>query len=228
MNYKCRSPSGLCDQSTCVIDGECVWPKQTEQYWAGQQGDQYRERQDETKLIVSYWNMWSSIWDRMQTSPKTILEFGANVGLNLDVLKNVFNQDAVTSGVEPNAGACDELRRKGHQAIQTTIRDYVPKDQYELAFTRGVLIHTPPDDLPDAYAKLYESSSRYIVIAEYYNQTPVAIEYRGQAGLLWKRDFAGEMMDKYPDLRLLHYGFVYHRDQFYPQDDVTYFLMEKQ
>ena len=201
--------------------------KQTDEYWTGLLGDQYRERQDEPELITSYENMWISILDNMLTPPRTILEFGANVGLNLDVLRNI-SQGSVTCGVEPNAGACRELRRKGHQAIQVTIKDYVPTDQRELTFTRGVLIHTPPAYLPDAYTKLYASSSRYIVIAEYYNPKPVAIEYRGQEGLLWKRDFAGEMMDKYPDLRLIDYGFIYHRDPHFPQDDVTYFLMEKQ
>ena len=205
---------------------ETGYPMNPAKYWNGQQGDQYRERQDETKLIRSYRHMWLSILDNMPIPPKTILEFGANVGLNLDVLKNIC-PDAVTYAVEPNAGACIELRRKGHNAIQVTIQEYVPIDQRELTFTRGVLIHTPPSDLPDAYAKLYASSSRHIVIAEYYNPTPMEIEYRGQKGLLWKRDFAGEMMDKYPDLRLIDYGFIYKRDPQYQQDDVTYFLMEK-
>jgi spore coat polysaccharide biosynthesis protein SpsF len=44
---------------------------------------------------------------------------------------------------------------------------------------------------------------------------------------LFKRDFAGEMMDRYPDLKLLDYGFVYHRDPAFPDDDITWFLMEK-
>jgi hypothetical protein len=43
----------------------------------------------------------------------------------------------------------------------------------------------------------------------------------------FKRDFAGEIMDRFPDLRLVDYGFVYHRDPQFPQDDFTWFLMEK-
>jgi hypothetical protein len=35
------------------------------------------------------------------------------------------------------------------------------------------------------------------------------------------------MLDAYPDLKLLDYGFVYHRDPAHPQDDVTWFLIEK-
>jgi len=42
---------------------------------------------------------------------------------------------------------------------------------------------------------------------------------------LFKRDFAGELMDNFP-VELVDYGFQYHRDVF-PADDVTWFLMRK-
>ena len=35
------------------------------------------------------------------------------------------------------------------------------------------------------------------------------------------------MLDRFPDLRLLDYGFAYHRDPVFPQDDITWFLLEK-
>ena len=62
---------------------------------------------------------------------------------------------------------------------------------------------------------------------EYYNPTPVEVTYRGNTGKLFKRDFAGELLDKYSDLELVDYGFIYHRDNCFPQDDITWFLMEK-
>jgi hypothetical protein len=34
-------------------------------------------------------------------------------------------------------------------------------------------------------------------------------------------------MKMYPDLKLIDYGFVYHKDSNFPQDDVTWFIMEK-
>ena len=64
-------------------------------------------------------------------------------------------------------------------------------------------------------------------MAEYYNPSPVTIEYRGEKDKLFKRDFAGEMLDKYQDLKLIKYGFIYKRDTTFPQDDITWFLMEK-
>lgn len=60
-----------------------------------------------------------------------------------------------------------------------------------------------------------------------YDLTLVNVTYRGYDGQLCKRDFAGEMLDKYPDLRLLDYGFIYHRDSVFPMDDFNWFLLEK-
>jgi spore coat polysaccharide biosynthesis protein SpsF len=90
-----------------------------------------------------------------------------------------------------------------------------------------VLIHINPDELAGVYDMMLKASSRYILIAEYYNPVPVEVAYRGHGGVLFKRDFAGEMMDRSGSLRLVDYGFVYHRDPLFPQDDGTWFLMER-
>jgi spore coat polysaccharide biosynthesis protein SpsF len=55
----------------------------------------------------------------------------------------------------------------------------------------------------------------------------VSIPYRGHEDRLFKRDFAGELLSRFGDLRLIDYGFVYHRDPKFPQDDITWFLLEK-
>ena len=55
----------------------------------------------------------------------------------------------------------------------------------------------------------------------------VEIPYRGNSGKLYKRGFAGEVLDQFPNLRLLDYGFVYRCDSNFPQDDCTWFLVEK-
>jgi spore coat polysaccharide biosynthesis protein SpsF len=55
----------------------------------------------------------------------------------------------------------------------------------------------------------------------------VEIPYRGHSGKLFKRDFAGEILDAYSDLNLIDYGFAYHRDNYFKQDDITWFLLEK-
>lgn len=65
-------------------------------------------------------------------------------------------------------------------------------------------------------------------IVEYYNPIPVEVTYRRHRRKLFKRDFAGEMLDAFPNLRLVDYGFVYHRDANFAQDDVNWFLLEKE
>jgi spore coat polysaccharide biosynthesis protein SpsF len=69
-------------------------------------------------------------------------------------------------------------------------------------------------------------SSRWILIAEYYNPVPVAIDYRGHSDKLFKRDFAGELLSQFSNLELIATGFAYHLDPF-PQDDITWFLIRK-
>ena len=81
--------------------------------------------------------------------------------------------------------------------------------------------------LNKVYEKIYKVCKKYIIIAEYYNPQPVKINYRGHKDKLFKRDFAGEMLDKFPDLKLINYGFSYRRDPVFPQDDITWFLIQK-
>jgi hypothetical protein len=97
----------------------------------------------------------------------------------------------------------------------------------QLSFIKGVLIHINPDHLQEVYEKLYNASEKFILVAEYYNPSPVAIPYRGHDDRLFKRDFAGELLEKYSDLELVDYGFAYRRDPAFPQDDITWFLMRK-
>ena len=99
--------------------------------------------------------------------------------------------------------------------------------RFDLVLIKGVLIHINPDYLPQVYETLYQSTGRYLLISEYYNPTPVQVSYRGHSDRLFKRDFCGEFLDHYPDFELIDYGFVYHRDPNFPQDDTTWFLLER-
>ena len=100
--------------------------------------------------------------------------------------------------------------------------------KFDLSLIKGVLIHINPDMLNKVYEKLYEASNKYILVCEYYNPSPVKVSYRGHKDRLFKRDFAGELMERYSDLILVDYGFVYRKDPAFPQDDITWFLMKKE
>ena len=159
---------------------------------------------------------------------QSVLEFGANIGLNLQAYGRLLPK-AELSAIELNPRAVDALK-KNHDiknVYHESILDFVPDYQRDLVLIKTVLIHINPDALPEVYERLYKSSKQYICVAEYYNPTPVVVEYRGHTERLFKRDFAGELMDQFPDLKLVDYGFMYHRDNAFPLGDVNWFLMEK-
>ena len=156
------------------------------------------------------------------------IEFGSNIGNNLRALRALL-PEAQLHAIEINADAAAEIQAWGDATVEVaSLLDFEPERQWDLAFTKGVLIHLPPDALPSIYAKLVAASSRYVMVCEYYNPTPVEVSYRGHEQALFKRDFAGEILDSHPELRLVDYGFTYHRDPHHPLDDSTWFLMEKQ
>lgn len=190
-------------------------------FWAGEFGDEYIGRNNGEKLLESNVEFFKRA---LPTDIHDVIELGANIGLNLIAIDKIMPWLNLV-GVEINETAYEQLAKIADISYCCNLFDSRVDNVCDLAFTKGVLIHIHPDDLNAAYQRLFDLSRRYVLICEYYNPKPVEIEYRGEKGKMWKRDFAGEMMDKYP-LKLVDYGFVYHRDK-WPQDDITWFLMEK-
>lgn len=202
-----------------------AYKTEQEKFWAGEFGDSYIKRNSMESGIASNVAFFSKILAHT-AEISSVIEFGANIGLNLHAIRTLLPK-ASLSAIEINEQAAKELRDSGiKEVFRTSILDYASHEQYDLTLIKGVLIHINPEELQAVYEKLYSSSRKYICIAEYYNPSPVAVSYRGHTDRLFKRDFAGEMLDKYRDLKLVDYGFSYHRDIF-PQDDVTWFLLEK-
>jgi len=197
-----------------------------EEFWTGEFGDKYIERNKNNRLIASSTKMFSDIFTRCSTID-SVIEIGANRGNNLIAIKNLL-PNADLSGIEINKNAVESLRKiENVTAYHSSILDIKLEKKAEFVFTRGVLIHINPDELPSVYEKMYSFSSKYICVAEYYNPTPLAIKYRGYENKLFKRDFAGELLEKFTDLKLVDYGFLYHRDALFLNADITWFLMKK-
>lgn len=198
-----------------------------EGFWAGEFGNEYTGRNQGETRIASNTALFSKILNSTN-SISTIIEFGANIGLNLLALKRLLPR-AGLSAIEINEKAVAKLKEgiENINVYHSSILDFQPDKEIDLVLIKGVLIHINPDELQNVYELLYETSGKYICIAEYYNPAPVEVRYRGHEGKLFKRDFAGEIMDKYPSLKLIDYGFAYHRDNNFPQDDTTWFLLEK-
>lgn len=206
-----------------------VFKTEQEKFWEGSFGDDYNVRNRSNNILSSNLNLFSKIFGRMDEMVDSIIEFGSNIGLNLLAIHEL-QPDIELSAVEINHAACDILKT----TFQNNIKIYEESllnirldKQRDIVLIKGVLIHINPDELYRVYSLLYNTAKKYIIIVEYYNPTPVAVTYRGNSDKLFKRDFAGEMMDTYPNLKLIDYGFIYHRDTQFPADDLTWFLLKK-
>lgn len=198
----------------------------TEEFWAGSFGDDYIDRNCDLKDVAGRIAMFTQIL-RRTTGVSSFLELGANIGLNMLALR-VAAPGARLKAVEINGRAHARLCTIPEvDATRGSLLNYRADEKVDFAFTRGVLIHVDPPRLGEAYGVLHAAAARYVMVCEYYSPTPVEVSYRGHSGKLFKRDFAGELLDRYADLQLVDYGFVYRRDPVYPADDVTWFLMRK-
>ena len=198
-----------------------------ETFWASSFGDEYIIRNKGQKLLASNLNFFTKVMSRAG-QVKSVIEFGSNVGMNMRALKLLYPHQSQFS-VEINLKAAEELKNLlGEENVfNGSILDFESSKKYELSLIKGLLIHINPEMLQAVYQKLYDYSTKYVLICEYYNPNPIEVDYRGHSGKLYKRDFCGEMMVKFLDLKLIDYGFAYKKDPAFPQDDITWFLMEK-
>lgn len=198
-----------------------------EAFWAGAFGTEYIGRNESSGLLAANLNFFAHTLRRAGRVGSCV-EFGANIGMNLRALKLLY-PDLRARGIEINADAAAQLAQLigAENVFQGSIFDAPDGPQADLALIKGVLIHLNPEMLAHTYRKLCDATKRWLLVCEYYNPSPVAIPYRGHTDRLFKRDFAGEMLDQFPALSLVDYGFAYRRDPAFPQDDITWFLMEK-
>ncbi len=197
-----------------------------ENFWAGSFGDDYISRNESGALLYSKVAMWSQML-KSANRVKSIKELGCNIGLNLKALHHL-NPSYDLSGVEINEIAAHQATELGIGSITCgTITKPLEGEKVDLTFTAAVLIHINPEKLDQVYQNLVNLSNRYVLVAEYYNPTPTDVVYRGHSERLFKRDFAGDLIDSY-GLNLVDYGFWYKRDNVAQEfGDVSWFLLEK-
>ncbi|MBW2029638.1 MAG: methyltransferase domain-containing protein [Deltaproteobacteria bacterium] len=200
-------------------------------FWTGDFGNKYVER-----------NLFSSeqIRERGQELDKllvsagiskdiSILEIGANIGVNLKGLRRC-GWNGVFYAVEPNRKAYEILVNDKEICLEQGVNmdgfDLpFQESSIDMVFTCGVLIHVHPDDLLRLCSEIHRVSRRYVLCVEYFSPEPVEVKYRGHDGMLFKRDFGGFYLDRWPELRLLAYGFLWKRVSCF--DDVTWWLFQK-
>jgi pseudaminic acid biosynthesis-associated methylase len=198
--------------------------------WRGAFGDAYTDRNIASpEMMGARIALWAQILGHtIAAPPGSILEVGANLGINLRALRAITA--ARLYAVEPNDKAREILLRDGivepqdMRAGMATAID-LPDDVAYLAFTSGVLIHIHPDELLASCQEIHRCTARWIVCIEYFADKPEMIPYRGEVDRLFKRDFGGFWLDNFPDLRITAYGFAWKRVT--GLDNLTWWLFEK-
>lgn len=205
---------------------------ETEQvkFWRGDFGDTYVDRNaishEHMRMRLS---LWARIFKHMAADmPKSILEIGPNIGLNIRAMKMLCQAEYFA--VEPNEKARQVL--VGEDVLpEANLQDAfagnfkVPEVPVDLAFTSGVLIHIHHDDLLEACTNIHKSTGKYIVCYEYFSDKPEIIQYRGHGDKLFKRDYGAFWLENFPDLKCLGYGFEWRHMT--GMDNATWWVFEK-
>ena len=198
--------------------------------WRGEFGDAYTKRNTGSPEILSARiALWRRIFESLVSAPpSSILEVGANLGINLQALGHM--NSAELFAVEPNALARAKLAERQFLP-PNNISDGLahdlrfPDESFDLVFTSGVLIHIHPDNLLSSCSEIHRVARRYIVCIEYFSDKPEEIHYRGYDELLFKRDFGSFWLDNFPDLGTKDYGFIWRRAT--GLDNSTWWVFEK-
>ena len=198
--------------------------------WTDQFGDEYVNRNE-----YADWKMEPGVEAFRRIlgglDIESVLEVGSNIGLNLLFINALFNGGVKLYAVEPNRKAFDRLVSQTRMrlekawncdAFQLPLAD----SSIDLVFTAGVLIHIAPDDLGRATDEIVRVARKYVLCIEYFSHMPVEVPYRGQMGLLFKRDFGAFYLDRFPNLKCVDYGFLWQRE-FRIFDDPNWWLFEK-
>jgi pseudaminic acid biosynthesis-associated methylase len=172
---------------------------------------------------------WERILSKSEKSAiSSYLDCGSNIGRNIAFLKKILPM--ATANIVELAEAPYDKCLKDFQIEKSflgPIKDAKFSIQFDLVFTSGVLIHVNPDDLLQSMSRMFAMSSRYVLIGEYFNRTPVMINYRGEDDRLYKRDFGKLFLENF-DCNLIDYGFLWgYEFDTAGFDDITWWLFEK-
>jgi len=200
-----------------------------ENFWGATYSKEYIKKNSNfnNKLLIEG---WEKILKKVE-EPKSILEFGANIGRNIEALNQIFPK-ANKTAIEVSDDASSILKTKFDKlnVINSSILDSkLSSNNYDMTFTMGVLIHIHPKNLLENLKKIIFSSKNYIIIGEYFNRTPVSLTYQGEKEKLFKRDFGKFALENFGDqLNLIDYGFlwghIYDDGGF---DDITWWVFKK-
>jgi pseudaminic acid biosynthesis-associated methylase len=159
----------------------------------------------------------------------SVFEVGSNIGRNIDLIsQGAIFPNANLSASDINPKALNQLKETFaiYDAVHLDLVNLSHSGKYDFVFTSGVLIHIDPKNLLSAVTNLFRLSSKYVLIAEYFNRTPTSIQYQGEDHLLFKCDFGKFVLSNF-QVSLVDYGFlwgnIYDAAGF---DDMTFWLFQ--
>lgn len=181
---KQRQPGPSRQAAAAIVPNAGIKPSE---FWAGSFGTEYTQRNRVN------WQDRVPFWQHILelTNAQSFLEVGTNAGWNLQAIRSL-NQEAMMSGVDLNENALREAQAAGldvEVAQGYDVAKIFGAGSCELAFTSGVLIHVPPEDLVSTMTAIRDVSSQFVLAVEYDSQEEREIDYRGHAGKLWARPF---------------------------------------
>lgn len=185
-----------------------------ENFWSGEFGESYTERNicspEELDMEnmglygVSRLEMNKSFLAELGLENKKILEVGCNVGNQLRSLQKMGFTNLYGIELQPYAVQRAKELSQGINIIQGSGYDIPFKNEYfDLVFTSGVLIHIAPNNLENIMSEIVRCSKKYIWGLEYFSENITDVNYRGNADVLWKGDYAQEYIKNFPQFKLV-------------------------
>jgi spore coat polysaccharide biosynthesis protein SpsF len=135
-----------------------------QQFWKEKYASSYIEKNSEFDFVMGVQG-----WKEMLKKAGTInsfLECGSNIGRNIGFL-SVLYPEAKKSLIEISPAAYEVVteRYQPDSSFNGPILESdFPEKSFDLVYTIGVLIHIHPDDLLANMKKMYDYSSKYILM----------------------------------------------------------------
>jgi spore coat polysaccharide biosynthesis protein SpsF len=202
-----------------------------ELFWSEKYEQSYINKNSnfDEKLALKGWNKILTFFHQKNYIPQSILECGSNIGRNINYLNKIYPKSE-KSIIEISKKAfeisCNNYDLK--YSSNTSILKSNIESQFDLVFTMGVLIHIHPDDLLSNLKKIFDYSSEYIIIGEYFNRTQSMIRYQGEENKLFKNNYGKILNDNF-NVKICDYGFLW-GEEFDKAgfDDITYWVFRKE
>lgn len=181
-----------------------------ERSWSGKIGAAYTDRNTlsaeglDTVYSQNFGRTRTELnWQFVGSLPRylRILEVGCNIGMQLRHLRAMGFYNLW--GIELQQYALDRLCVSGVEVCQGSVTALpYPDEDFELVYTSGLLIHIPPDDLPQAMSEILRCTKQWVWGFEYYSQTLREISHRSWKDMLWEGDYPRMFIEMLPSLEV--------------------------